>query len=88
MRVTNQSFHRITHFGPATASKSVRFGANCVCTCCDLSARVGRGDANEASGVCTRGGAAEAGSGVDRGVGGVGADGGGEANAIGGVGGA
>ena len=67
------------------ASKSVGFGSYCVCTCCDLGARVGRGDANEAGGGGAGGGAAEARSGVDRGDGGVGADGGGEANAIVGV---
>ena len=64
------------------ACKSVGFGANCICTCCDLGARVGGGDANEAGGDGAGSGAAEAGSGVDRGDGGVGADGGGEANAI------
>ena len=63
------------------ARKSVGFGANCVCTCCDWGARVGRGDANETGGGGAGGSAAEARSGVDRGDGGVGADGGGEANA-------
>ena len=64
------------------ARKSVGFGSNCICTCCDLGARVGRGDANEAGGGGAGSGAAEAGSGVDRGDGGVGAGGGGDANAI------
>ena len=80
--VTDQSFRCIAHFGPAMARKSVGFGANCVCTCCDLGARVGRGDANEAGGGGAGSGAAEAGSGVDRGDGGMAADGNGDANAI------
>ena len=62
------------------ARKSVGFGAHCICTCCDLGARVGGGDANETGGDGAGSGTAETGSGVDRGDGGVGADGGGEAN--------
>ena len=67
------------------ARKSVGFGANCVCTSCDLGARVGRGDANETGGGGAGSGAAEARSGVDRGAVGGGADGSGDANAIVGV---